>query len=75
MDKPTDQIYEKSQDDGEENNDTSTSDQDFLEEFQSGGKGRGAKSGDDVQEMTVSSLFMNRALKPSRKASLCPEKS
>jgi small subunit ribosomal protein S1 len=47
MDKPTDQIFEESRDDGEENNDTSTTDKDFLEAFQSGGKGRGAKSGDD----------------------------
>jgi small subunit ribosomal protein S1 len=47
MDKPTDQIYEESRDDGEESNDTSTTDKDFLEAFQSGGKVRGAKSGDD----------------------------
>jgi small subunit ribosomal protein S1 len=47
MDKPTDQIYEESRDDGEESNDTSTTDKDFLEAFQSGGKGPGAKSGDD----------------------------
>lgn len=47
MDKPTDQIYEESRDDGEESNDTSTTDKDFLEAFQSGGKGRGAKSGED----------------------------
>jgi len=49
MDKPTDQINEKSQDDtGEENNDITTSDQDFLEEFQSGSLDRDAKSSDET---------------------------
>jgi len=44
MDKPTDQIKETSQDD---NNDTTTSDQDFLDEFHSGKKAGDMKSGDD----------------------------
>jgi small subunit ribosomal protein S1 len=57
MDKPTDQINEKGQEDnGEESNDISTSDQDFLEEFQSGG--RNAKSGDDSSgEDSFKSLY------------------
>jgi small subunit ribosomal protein S1 len=59
MDKPTDQINEKSQEDnGEESNDISTSDQDFLEEFQSGGRDRHAKSGDDSSgEDSFKSLY------------------
>ena len=45
MDKPTDQIKETSQDD---NNDITTSDQDFLDEFHSGGKTGEMKSSDDA---------------------------
>jgi small subunit ribosomal protein S1 len=45
MDKPTDQIKETSQDD---NNDITTSDQDFPDEFHSGKKTGDVKSGDDA---------------------------
>jgi len=45
MDKPTDQIKETSQDD---NNDIPTSDQDFLDEFYSGGKSGDMKFSDDA---------------------------
>jgi small subunit ribosomal protein S1 len=45
MDKPTDQIKETSQDD---NNDITTSDQDFLDEIHSGGKASEMKSSDDA---------------------------
>jgi len=45
MDKPTDQIKETSQDD---NNDITTSDQDFLDEIHSGGKVSEMKSSDDA---------------------------
>jgi len=48
MDKPTDQINESSLDDNnEENNDISTYDQDFLDEVQSGGSGKGVNLKDD----------------------------
>jgi small subunit ribosomal protein S1 len=55
MDKPTDEIKETSQDN---NNDTSTSDQDFLDEFHSGKKAGDMKSGDDASgEDSFKSLY------------------
>ena len=55
MDKPTDQIKETSQDN---NNDTSTSDQDLLDEFHSGKKAGDMKSGDDASgEDSFKSLY------------------
>src|SRR4030042_976203 len=55
MDKPTDEIKETSEDN---NNDTSTSDQDLLDEFHSGKKAGDMKSGDDASgEDSFKSLY------------------